>query len=1203
MKKRFISGILILCLFCTIPFSLASAYAETQVPTAESTSGIPSDWKLLAEDNFDVSSPTPVADYTGGTGFSSKWSSDPSCTNQTEDSFKNQRPGKASAPSIKLNEGNGYLARQIGNGSNQHQSMYRTMSEPVDLTKDAEYYMMFDFYPCAGGSYGSSQLLSLADNTNNLYQDGGFDFPQNQVTVGVQPEPAIGKAVPVIQSGKWAFPNPKGKPAVSQTASQLVPQSATYTAAVQISARATGKDIIRYRIFYNPAEEEAPSFSPNYWTVTYAQDLSYNNLNTLYYMGSNGTGTGYQLTLDNFKLYKSAPVKVTSSAPAENNLVAGRTLTLESLPAVNAIGNPQELQSVKWYNLSETGSIEALGNPLAESASFTIPSELTGQRLLCLVEVRDLTTNMVTTYQPVNQYVHMELDLQAVTWTNDNGRSGINPEKLSSVNPVSCRFDLMRHSDMLKTGYIKTAIVQYSELGEQKALYKTSPSFIKVTDIPLNGVKRFVTTFATKDGDTPRYAPGDRYEVFAKYIPGATSDDISIFDDENSSDLTFGAEVINTEYKQMNVEIPGGTQVVFPKTWRSSLYPTDWQPGYKDSQGRFLQDFSYAGYHKGEKPVPVNPPGEIYNVVTGFGADPTGASDSTAAIQNAINTAGEAGGGTVYLPEGTYSLSLQEGTDYCLRMDKSCVVLKGDGKDKTRLYVNETYMREKNVIYMGGPIWYNADNTAGVKATQDILEPTKEIHVESVDGFQVGDWVSVGGNKRVTEAFAEEHYCAGENGTWANAIDSVIFFRQIEAIDPVNKIITIDIPTRYYIKVRDNARVYKPASPIQEQGLQDFSIGCRENTKNGLGENDWKSNGTCGYDTHYAQLILMRGVANGWISNVSTYVPDNNPNGTAMHSNGIRLHQSCRITIKNVDMSKARYQGGAGNGYGFAMEGSDCLLDNCSASMDRHGFSFKSMQTTGNVLKDCQSLENKYVDDFHQHLSTSNLIEGHYMHSDKTDGSTRPWFEAQNRGKDYGSQGPHWLSTSQSVFWNCKNKVISRQFGMGYAIGCDQVESAIGPTDVTAPADFVEGTKLGTGLIPQSLYTDQLNRRIGTATAVIQSLYFADSNNARQNDQGLSQTDVSVKALISYKDSGDAKPPVLIAALYENVEGTEILRQTVSDLEPNENYVYETDYFDLSACDPANCFIRVYVWNGTDTMVPLIEKPILFDKEGLHNIS
>jgi hypothetical protein len=42
--------------------------------------------------------------------------------------------------------------------------------------------------------------------------------------------------------------------------------------------------------------------------------------------------------------------------------------------------------------------------------------------------------------------------------------------------------------------------------------------------------------------------------------------------------------------------------------------------------------------------------GPVFNVVSGYGADPTGATDSTAKIQNAINACIAAGGGDVYFP-------------------------------------------------------------------------------------------------------------------------------------------------------------------------------------------------------------------------------------------------------------------------------------------------------------------------------------------------------------------------------------------------------------------------------------------------------------------------------------------------------------------------------------------------------------------------
>ncbi len=99
------------------------------------------------------------------------------------------------------------------------------------------------------------------------------------------------------------------------------------------------------------------------------------------------------------------------------------------------------------------------------------------------------------------------------------------------------------------------------------------------------------------------------------------------------------------------------SQFATAQTWTSSLYPSHWQPGLKDSQGRFLHDFSYAGYRNGEVGIPNIIAGQTYNVVTQFGADPKGVLDSTAAIQSAINAAANAGGGVVFIPAGYFRIN------------------------------------------------------------------------------------------------------------------------------------------------------------------------------------------------------------------------------------------------------------------------------------------------------------------------------------------------------------------------------------------------------------------------------------------------------------------------------------------------------------------------------------------------------------------
>ena len=63
-----------------------------------------------------------------------------------------------------------------------------------------------------------------------------------------------------------------------------------------------------------------------------------------------------------------------------------------------------------------------------------------------------------------------------------------------------------------------------------------------------------------------------------------------------------------------------------------------------------------------------------------------GVTDDTAAIQNAIYTASGAGGGTVYLPTGTYAIKMPASTGNYVPINlANNVVLKGDGMDSTQL--------------------------------------------------------------------------------------------------------------------------------------------------------------------------------------------------------------------------------------------------------------------------------------------------------------------------------------------------------------------------------------------------------------------------------------------------------------------------------------------------------------------------------------
>jgi hypothetical protein len=522
---------------------------------------------------------------------------------------------------------------------------------------------------------------------------------------------------------------------------------------------------------------------------------------------------------------------------------------------------------------------------------------------------------------------------------------------------------------------------------------------------------------------------------------------------------------------------PVGAQVVINDgtTWRSSLYPTNWTPTFKDSSGRFLQDFSYAGYKLGNSAPPSNPGSRYVDVTQApYNADKTGNTDTTNAIQNAINFVGQNGGGVVYFPAGTYRVKPQPGTglngtkNQALFIGFSNVVLRGAGPTSTFIFNDAAFMRDKRVI-MFAPLeamysWRSQAEDNRVNITTDLLNPTNVIPVSSTTGYSVGNLIII--RTDLTSAFLSEH---GMTGYWTSATGQ-IYVRRITAISGNN--LTVDIPVRYPIKLRDNARVYKLSrTSLQNIGVENLSIGMRETTKTGFGEEDYNVSGTAAYDLHRSTAILINHAVDGWVTNVRSYRPvQNTISGSHLHSNGIYLLNARSITISNTNMGHTQYNGAGGNGYVYRIEGSDNLIREATGINSRHNFLIQEMFAHGNVVYNSISIDEDFPSDFHRYLSVANLVDTMTLDGTRWDAFNRETF-SENAGH----------TATQSVFWNVRPgakgcQIRSEQFGVGYIIGTNCNIDVTGTT-LDAPNDFVEGLGAADNLLPRSLYIDQLSRR------------------------------------------------------------------------------------------------------------------------------
>ncbi len=527
--------------------------------------------------------------------------------------------------------------------------------------------------------------------------------------------------------------------------------------------------------------------------------------------------------------------------------------------------------------------------------------------------------------------------------------------------------------------------------------------------------------------------------------------------------------------------------------WNSPLYPTNWRPPVDSSfyTDMLIQDFSYAGYHRGEKALPTVSTNVIDVTKAPYNADKTGSTDATSAIQSAINQVVSSGSGVVYLPAGTYRVN-PGNNNYSLRITGSNVVLRGEGVGKTFILNTSYQMRNKSVISVNpftGSTWTSPPST-NAKITSDLMGPVTIIPVDNPSLFKAGDWVLL--RSDITEGWITEH----KENEWSGAsFPGFIYYRQVESVNTSAKTITIDAPIRYAMKTRDNARVHLSPAMIEEVGLENFSIGNVQHPgTTGWGEEDYNTAGNASYDCHASFLVSISRVRNGWVRKVESYGHSANSSGAHMLSNGLALSYTRGITVDSCHFQYDQYGGGGGNGYMYRIQGNENLLKNCKSSFSRHGFVLSHMYGSGNVFFRCIDKNSGVQTGATGSMTTSGKGSDHHMHfspSNLFDQCTSDNSNFQAAYRPYGSTPKHNLTAAHSVYWNTQGLgsgptswvIHSQQARYGYVIGTWGTRTSVNTSSTTTsapktdPADHVEGIGLAQTLEPQSLYLDQLKKR------------------------------------------------------------------------------------------------------------------------------
>ncbi|RXF69660.1 hypothetical protein EKH83_10385 [Arcticibacter tournemirensis] len=530
--------------------------------------------------------------------------------------------------------------------------------------------------------------------------------------------------------------------------------------------------------------------------------------------------------------------------------------------------------------------------------------------------------------------------------------------------------------------------------------------------------------------------------------------------------------------------------------WRSELYPANW----KSSQDKtfysdmLIQDFSYAGYHRGEKEIPSDFKTVMDVTKSPYNADNTGKEDVTSVLQRAIDDAGSVKGGcVVYLPEGIYKVSVTTGKSYCLILAHSNIVLKGAGAEKTFILNSSAAMRSKAIVRIA-PANSSPPLVQGKQLiTKDLLSPSMIVPVQSTNGFKPGDMVLI--SNEIDNEWITEHHMLKYWKDMGRQLGGQKYYREIVKVNSASNELTIDIPIRYTLKMAQKAGLSKTPAMLREVGIENLSIGNKEISEEGdWTEESYKIRENPSYQSHDSWAIAMEKVSDGWIRKVASYCPTGNSSQAHLLSNGIKVSQTKNISIIECNFKKPQYGGGGGNGYMYRIMGNETLIKDCVAEFSRHGFVLSGMTASGNVFLNCLDKDSGWQtgttgnektsgsgSDHHMHFSHSNLFDRCTVENSFFAAGWRKW----------GGSAIHGITGAHSVYWNLRSNgtqayaVQTQQGRYGYVIGTsgnkpDVRTSAWEPGTewITDPVDFVEGKGKGEDLNPQSLYLDQCNRRL-----------------------------------------------------------------------------------------------------------------------------
>ena len=516
-----------------------------------------------------------------------------------------------------------------------------------------------------------------------------------------------------------------------------------------------------------------------------------------------------------------------------------------------------------------------------------------------------------------------------------------------------------------------------------------------------------------------------------------------------------------------------------------------------------LPNCSYAGYQRGESPLP-SPQTNIINVKNPpYNAVGNGVADDTIALRNALTNSG-----VIYFPDGTYNCS------GVLFVHRDNTILRGQSRSNTIIRFTRslqtgyawnssgsssrwswtggmimfcpqsknTYLPNTNDV---GSTWSDGWTTVSqlTIVTGTHLRGSRTITVANASGLSAGQFIFIRVDN-ATNLSLLKHYCGdeswAENYDWSTNNSLGVLPASRSTIDwPVeiaavsNNVITLRQPLRMDLRAAWNPRIRSVGPVLRECGLENLTIQLTRNYQYNYSQHHNKEPGWNGPWFNNAIHCFVRGV--------TVIDPDN----------GFLVSAVKNVTFTDVrlDFTSAARRA---HHHGTVCRASthDCLWENFTiATEPRHGIHVESF-SAGNVWS--KGVMNYGTFDSHKALPYESIRTEMVVHNTGTAGG------GSDDGPRMGARFAHWnvLVTTNRNHMIGEADIMPRGAVVGVR-GCT-INNTVSPDygesqcvvdlsglagDVPDPVNLYEAQKalrLGVVVLPPTLTLLQLNNGVPT---------------------------------------------------------------------------------------------------------------------------